>query len=98
MNRFKVHIGYTDTGRNRWRTFADLNAANTFCEQVRRATQIVLTVIEVKPRARVRCIQTACRHCGLDIENMTPFKRQDWRDRGNNTHCRAGRLHAPVLE
>src|SRR5262245_54119953 len=37
------------------------------------------------PAATVR--QTACRHCGLDIEGWAPYRRGTWRDRGNNTHC-----------
>lgn len=47
--------------------------------------------------------QTSCRHCGQDIENISPFRRGEWRDRGNNTHCPtpegdAGQLHAPYIE
>ena len=45
--------------------------------------------------------QTACRHCGQDIENMSPYRKGEWRDRGNNTHCPtpagdAGLKHAPT--
>jgi hypothetical protein len=42
--------------------------------------------------------QTSCRHCGLDIEGIAPYKRGEWRDRGNNTHCPDGKLHAPYIE
>ena len=47
--------------------------------------------------------QTACRYCGLDIENFSPYRKGEWRDRGNNTHCPApdgknGPVHAPVIE
>lgn len=47
--------------------------------------------------------QTACKHCGQDIEGIAPFVVGEWRDRGNNTHCPtpagdAGQLHAPVQE
>lgn len=31
--------------------------------------------------------QTACASCGLDIENLRPYPKGQWRDRGNNTHC-----------
>jgi len=31
--------------------------------------------------------QTSCRHCGLDIEGFSPYRKGEWRDRGNNTHC-----------
>lgn len=40
-------------------------------------------------------IHTCCRHCGGDIEGLHPFPKGDWRDRGNNTHCNNGPLHAP---
>jgi len=44
--------------------------------------------------------QTACRHCEQDIENFSPYRKGEWRDRGGNTHCpgRPGQLHAPVIE
>lgn len=42
--------------------------------------------------------QTACRHCGQDIEGFSPWPQGEWRDRGNNTHCDDGKLHAPVAE
>lgn len=45
--------------------------------------------------------QTACRHCGQDIEGWWPYRTGEWRDRGHNTHCPnaagdAGQLHGPV--
>lgn len=45
-------------------------------------------------------IQTSCRYCRQDIENFAPYRKGEWRDRGNNTHCPtpsgdAGQLHAP---
>lgn len=44
--------------------------------------------------------QTACRHCGQDIEGIEPYPAGEWRDRGNNTHCPtpagdAGQVHEP---
>ena len=44
--------------------------------------------------------RTTCRHCGQDIENTSPYRKGEWRDRGNNTHCPtpagdAGQVHAP---
>jgi len=39
-------------------------------------------------------IHTACGRCGLDIEG-TPGE-SDWRDRGNNSHCRNGAAHVPA--
>lgn len=41
---FRVHIGYTRTGRNRWRRFATLEAATAFCQAVHKATRIVLAI------------------------------------------------------
>lgn len=43
---YRVHIGYTITGRDRWRCFATLEQAREFCDSVFRATKIVLTIIE----------------------------------------------------
>jgi hypothetical protein len=52
--------------------------------------------------------QTCCRHCGQDIEGLFPYRRGEWRDRGNNPTCPhplqgfpggpEGTLHAPVIE
>lgn len=46
--------------------------------------------------------QTACRHCGQDIEGVAPYRKGEWRDRGNNTTCPSGpsegKKHAPVKE
>jgi hypothetical protein len=47
--------------------------------------------------------QTSCRNCGQDIENFSPYRAGEWRDRGNNTTCPnaagdAGQKHAPVIE
>ncbi len=45
--------------------------------------------------------QTACRYCGQDIENHSPYRAGEWRDRGNNTTCptlagdRDGLRHKP---
>jgi hypothetical protein len=50
------------------------------------------------------CRQTACQHCGADIENLTNargvFPRGQWRDRGNNRRCNGknGRVHAPTTD
>ncbi len=51
----------------------------------------------------VSCRQTACSHCGQDIEGISPFQSGEWRDRGNSTHCPtpegdAGQQHEPVNE
>jgi hypothetical protein len=53
----------------------------------------------------VACKQTACRHCGQDIEGFWPYRAGEWRDRGNNAECPypinggealpVGTVHAP---
>ena len=43
---FKVHVGYTHTGRNRWRRFATIADASQFCEHVRQATGIILAIVK----------------------------------------------------
>lgn len=45
MKVFKVHIGYTRNGRNRWRKFPTFTAASSFCEAARKATGIILTIV-----------------------------------------------------
>jgi hypothetical protein len=47
--------------------------------------------------------QTACRHCGQDIEGFAPYRKGEWRDRGNNSTCPneagdKGQKHAPVKD
>lgn len=45
------------------------------------------------------CRQTACRYCGLDIEQLRPFKKTGWHDRGGNSRCNDDKhYHAPVRE
>lgn len=50
-----------------------------------------------QPNSPVR--QTSCRHCGQDIEGFKPYRKGEWRDRGNNTHCPddSGKIHAPAV-
>ena len=43
----------------------------------------------------------SCRHCGMDIEGFSPYRKGEWMDRGGNTRCPtpegdAGQVHAPV--
>lgn len=45
--------------------------------------------------------QTSCRHCGQDIEGFSPYRKGEWRDRGNNTECpypAEGKTHAPYID
>ncbi len=55
--------------------------------------------VSSQPKA-AGCIQTSCRFCGLDIENLAPYRRGEWRDRGNEPACHSGentgKPHAPV--
>jgi hypothetical protein len=48
------------------------------------------------------CRHTVCRHCGQDIEGWWPYRKAEWRDRGNNYRCPSGpkkdKPHAPVKE
>lgn len=43
---------------------------------------------------------TYCRHCDQDIEGWAPYRRGEWRDRGNNGTCQSGpnkgKPHAPA--
>lgn len=44
-------------------------------------------------------IHTLCRHCNQEIEGIAPYRKGEWRDRGNNTSCpwpARGKTHAPV--
>ena len=45
-SQFKVHIGYTKTGRNRYRVFRSMKEASDFCSAVFDKTKIVLSIIE----------------------------------------------------
>lgn len=43
---------------------------------------------------------TSCRYCGQDIEGWAPYRKGEWRDRGNNSQCPTpegdkGLHHAP---
>lgn len=48
---YKVHIGYTIKGNDRWKKFPTLKKANEFCNQVFAKTKIILTIVksEVNP-------------------------------------------------
>lgn len=43
---YKVHVGYTPKGRDRWKRFAGFDAAQKFCSEVFTKTGIVLAIIE----------------------------------------------------
>ena len=43
---FKVHLGYTATGRNRYARFFTLARAARFADEVFKATGIVLSIVE----------------------------------------------------
>jgi len=45
---FKVHVGYTALGRNRWRRFYTIEGARAYVSAVFNTTGIVLTIIEGK--------------------------------------------------
>lgn len=56
----------------------------------------------MKKRVYTACRHTACRYCGQDIEGHAPYRRGEWRDRGNNSTCPNGpnkdKKHAPVKD
>ncbi len=61
----------------------------------------LLIDVGAEPEQDDTCRQTACVHCGQDIEGLSPFPAGEWRDRGNNTTCPtpegdAGQHHEPV--
>ncbi len=41
---FRVHIGYSPKGRNRWRRFPSIVAATSFCSRVFAASGVVLSI------------------------------------------------------
>jgi hypothetical protein len=43
---FKVHVGYTKTGKNRWIRFATVEKAQAFCSEVFEKLNIVLLIIK----------------------------------------------------
>jgi hypothetical protein len=43
--KYKVHIGYTKTGRDRWCRFQTIEAATAFCSDVFRRKNIVLAIV-----------------------------------------------------
>jgi hypothetical protein len=45
--QYRVHLGYVN-GRDRWRYFSTIAAANEFCEKVRLLTRVILTVLSVE--------------------------------------------------
>jgi hypothetical protein len=56
-------------------------------------------IIEGNTRQRNAARHTTCRYCQLDIEGFSPYRKCEWRDRGNNTHCNDGKhCHAPYIE
>jgi len=44
-HRYRVHVGYTATGRDRWRYFAALKDAQRYCSTVFARTRVVLTIM-----------------------------------------------------
>lgn len=52
LPRFRVHTGYTPKGRDRWITFPNLTTANQYCETVRRARGVILSVVAAPVRPR----------------------------------------------
>jgi hypothetical protein len=62
---YKVHIGYTTRGRDRWRMFPTLEAATAFCEAVHEQAGVVLSVTRATPAVALRCDMT--RDCDAPV-------------------------------
>lgn len=43
--RFKIHVGHTDTGRNRWRRFDTLADATRFAGEYFRIKGVVVSIV-----------------------------------------------------
>jgi hypothetical protein len=43
---YKVHIGYTANGRDKWRKFDTQSEASEFCNRIFAASGIILTIIK----------------------------------------------------
>jgi hypothetical protein len=46
VDMYKVGIGYTQTGREKWRKFDNFDDAQSFCSEVHQKTGIILTIIK----------------------------------------------------
>jgi len=46
---FKVHVGYTAMGRDRWKSFKTLSEAQALCKEVHSKTGKILWIKEVLP-------------------------------------------------
>lgn len=42
---YKVHIGYTSKGNDKWRKFGTMEAASSFCNEVFSRTKVVLSIV-----------------------------------------------------
>lgn len=50
MKRFKVHLGFTPLGRDKWKNFEDEAGARLYCHQVHENTGKILFIKEVLPK------------------------------------------------
>lgn len=44
--KYRVHVGYTETGEDRWRLFDTFDEASRFCREVFQEKGVVLTIEE----------------------------------------------------
>lgn len=42
---YKVHVGYTQRGKDKWRRFKTIEDAKAFCEKVYTLTGVILSII-----------------------------------------------------
>lgn len=54
MKTYQVHIGYTRTGRDKWRTFDTLAEAFLFVRKVFERSRIVLSITTTGQKGKVR--------------------------------------------
>lgn len=50
MKRFKVHLGFTPLGRDKWKNFEDEAGARAYCSEVHKTTGKILFIREVLPK------------------------------------------------
>lgn len=51
VNRFRVHIGYTPTGKSKWKRFMNLCDAREFCNRYHAKYGVILSIEKIKSAA-----------------------------------------------
>jgi len=50
MTKFKVHIGYTPIGKDKWKSFDSEAAAKEYCQEVFAKTCKILLIKRIEPK------------------------------------------------